>query len=165
METELLRIEDCPRTPRQALRNMGTDEWIETHASGTLRKNKRLGFAYRPQYLHERCAWEYGHVFEVLPRSRVTFGDPITEGDCKPVTEAGWFIDRYMTIGKTIFPKDYYECKYIFADRGDGTKTEGVGIVVRATCSTWLPAGHILFAIVAEYDPHQERFLPAQNPL
>lgn len=165
METELLKADKCPQSERQLLRQMTEEKWIDTFASGTLRKNKRLGFTYRTQYLHERCAWDYGHAFEVLPRSRVTFGDPITEGDCKPITESGWFIDRYMTINKAIFPSDYYECKYIHVEQGDGTKTEGVGIVVRATCAPWLPTGHILFAIVAEYDTHQKRFLPASNPM
>lgn len=164
METEILNPSTTTMSERQKIRLMSETDWIEKYASGTLRKNKRLGFVYRSQYLHERIAWEFGHVFELLPRSRVTFGDAISEGDCKPVTEAGWFIDRYMTQNKAIFPEDYYECKYIYAARPD-VESEGIGIVVRATCAPWLPTGHILFGIVTEYSKSSKVFRPAQNPL
>lgn len=166
METELLNpIFNGSPNDREKLRLMPESEWIDLHGSGTLRKNKRLGMVYRPQYLHERCAWEFGHCFELLPRSRVTFGDAITEGDSKPVTEAGWFIDRYVTINNAIFPQDKYQCKYIYASRQDGSEVEGIGIVVKCTMAPWVPTGHILFAIVTEYSKREKKFLPATNPL
>lgn len=166
METEIVGpIVDSPKTPRELIRHMSETDWIEAHGSGTLRKNKRLGMVYRPQYLHERVAWEFGHCFEVLPRSRVTFGDAITEADSKPVTEAGWFIDRYFALNGAIFPTDSYVCKYIFASRTDGTETEGIGIVVKCTSAPWIPTGHILFAIVTQYNKFRKAFEPAINPL
>jgi len=164
METELLPVPNNPSL-RQVIRCMSEVDWIESHGSGTLRKNKRLGFVHRSQYLHERVCWEFGHAFEVLPRSRVTFGDPISEADCHPVTEAGWFIDRYFSLNKATFPGDYYECKYIYASRSDDVEVEGIGIIVRATCAPWLPSGHIVFAIVAEYSKPFKKFRPAQNPM
>jgi hypothetical protein len=121
--------------------------------------------SWRSQYLHERVAWDFGHVFELLPRSRVTFGDAITESDCKPITEAGWYIERYFTLNKAVFPSDYYECKYITASRADGTVVEGIGIIVRETCAPWLPAGHVLFGIVAPFSKMLNKWLPTQNPL
>lgn len=163
METELLPV-PSRLSARQAIRCLPESVWIDKHGSGTLRKNQRLGFVSRPQYLHERVCWEFGHTFELLPRSRVTFGDPISEADCKPVTEAGWFIDRYFSLNKAVFPDDYYECKYIYSSRHD-VAVEGIGIIVRATCAPWLPGGHILFSIVAEYSKSLDMFKPAQNPL
>jgi len=78
-------IRNCPPLQRRvALRLMSAEEFIEKHASGTLRKNKHLGMVWRAQYLQERTAYEFGWGFECLPRSRVTFGDAYTEGDCKP---------------------------------------------------------------------------------
>jgi hypothetical protein len=163
METEQIKVPEIPSL-RQNVRMMPEEMWIDNHGSGTLRKNKRLGMVYRTQYLHERVAWEYGHVFEVLPRSRVTFGDAISEPDCKALTEAGWFIDRYFTLNKAIFPSDYYECKYIYVARGD-VEVEGIGIIVRTTCAPWIPAGHIVFGLVAEYSKISKAWRPAQNPL
>jgi hypothetical protein len=54
---------------RDQIRNMPEEEWIDKHASGTLRKNKRIGFSYRAQYLNERVAYEFGWGFQILPRS------------------------------------------------------------------------------------------------
>src|SRR5262249_9130124 len=58
-------IKNCP--PLQArvkLRLMSAEEFIEKHASGTLRKNKSLGMVWKQQYLAERCAYEFGWGFE-----------------------------------------------------------------------------------------------------
>ena len=133
------------------LRRMSEDDFIEKHASGTLRKSKRIGMVYRSLYLKERTAYEFGYNFEILPRSLVTFGDPITEGDCHPLTEAGWHIERYLFLngGKD----EYYECKYIHVDYPDGSKKQGLGIIVRRTTAQYVPTGHIVFAIVTEFDP------------
>lgn len=147
---------------RIAVRMMSESEFIETHASGTLRKNKRLGFTSRSQYLHERAAFEFGYAFECTARNRVTFGDPFTEGDCKPLTEAGWHIDRYLTM--SIFPEDYFEPKYIIVEDSDGSRREGVGIIVRQTSAPWVPSGFLVFAIIAEFNKAKGEWLPAVNP-
>lgn len=145
-------------------RLMSDEEFIKQHASGTLRKNKSIGFSWRKQYLHERIAYEFGWAFEIIPKSRVQFGDPITEGDCQPVTEAGWHIERYLDF--SIFDEDYFEAKYLTVDYEGNhkTKREGVGIIVRKTSAPFVPVGHIVFAIVAEFDPIKNQFLPAVNP-
>src|SRR5262249_36811643 len=132
------------------------------HASGTLRKNKALGMVWRSQYLEERTAYEFGWGFECLPRSRVTFGDAFTEGDCKPITEAGWFCERYMSLAQ--FPGDRCEVKYIVVDYGDGRQREGVGLIVRETSASFVPDGHLVFAVVAAFDPVKKRWRGAQNP-
>lgn len=148
---------------RVSIRLMKEDDFIEKHASGTLRKNKRLGFTWRSQYLHERSAFEFGYPFECMPRNRVTFGDPYTEGDEKSLTEAGWHIDRYLTM--SLFPEDYFEAKYISLEYPTNTFCrEGVGIIVRQTSAPWVPSGFLLFAIVAEYDRPNRKWLEAVNP-
>jgi hypothetical protein len=167
METQLVPMSPAvarckPLAKRVSIRTKSADEFIEQHASGTLRKNKRLNMSWRSQYLHERVVYDFGWGFEIVPKSRVTFGDPITEGDCKPITEAGWFCERYLEF--SIFPEDYFEVKYLQIDYGEGKKREGIGLIVRKTSANWLPKGHIVFAIVAEFDPIKNQFLPAENP-
>ena len=93
------------------IRMMSASDWIEEHGSGTLRKNKKLGMAWKAQYLEERIAYEFGWEFECQARSRIMFGDAYTEGDCSAVTEAGWHIERYMNL--SVFEEVKVECKYI----------------------------------------------------
>jgi hypothetical protein len=114
---------------RVALRTMSAGEWIETHGSGTLRKNKRIGFSWKAQYKEERTAYEFGWLFECVPASRVMWGIPITEGDCPAATEAGWHIERYMTM--RFFEEDVFEAKYIKVEYPEGTTKEGIGMVVQ----------------------------------
>lgn len=167
METRVVPIDlvICACEPLKklvALRQMDADTFVEQHASGTLRKNKRIGMVWREQYLHERAAYEFGWAFECLPRSRVTFGDAYTEGDVKPLTEAGWHIERYMQM--CVFPEDELEAKYINVEYKDGATREGVGMVVRQTSATFVPGGHLVFAIVAEFDPKTKQWREATNP-
>ena len=167
METVIVEIDPTVASSpvlarRVAIRTMDADEFVEKHASGTLRKNKRLGMVWREQYLHERVAYEFGWEFDCLPRSRVTFGDAYTEGDTPSLTEAGWHIERYLEL--STFPEDRFETKYINVEYKDGTTREGVGIIVRQTSAAWVPGGHIVFAIVAPFDPRSKSWLAARNP-
>ena len=136
---------------------MTAEVWVETHGSGTLRKNKRIGFAWMSQYWHERIAYEFGYAFEMLPRTRVCYNDAISEGDCHPITESGWFMERYMNL--SIFSEDVWEAKYIIAEDSDGTRREGVGLICRQT-SFVVPKGNVLFAIIAEFDNKTKKFQP-----
>jgi hypothetical protein len=167
VETQIVPLDEsvrsCPALARRvAIRTMDAEEFVERHASGTLRKNKRLGMVWRDQYLHERVAYEFGWEFECLPRSRVTFGDAYTEGDTPALTEAGWHIERYLEL--SLFPEDRFETKYINVEYKDGETKEGVGIVVRQTSTPWLPGGQLVFAIIAPFDPARKIWLPARNP-
>jgi hypothetical protein len=167
METKVVPLDESiaacpPLSKRVKIRMMSADDFIEMHASGTLRKNKRLGMVWREQYLVERVAYELGWGFQCLPRSRVTFGDAYTEGDEKAITEAGWHIERYIEL--SIFPEDRFEAKYITVEHKDGSKREGIGIIVRETSASFIPAGHIAFAIVAEFDAAKNGWQHAENP-
>ena len=148
-------------------REMSAEEWIELHGSGTLRKNKRIGFAWQKHYWHERICYEFGYGFEMLPKTRITYNDPITEGDCSAITEAGWFIERYMSL--SIFDDDLFEAKYIIAEYPDLDESlqykrkEGIGIIVKQT-SFNIPAGNIIFSIVAEFNRTNNSFNNAINP-
>lgn len=167
METQKVPLNEVlrkcePLNRRVQLRLLSAEEWVDRHASGTLRKNKSLGMVWRSQYLAERTAYEFGWGFECLPRSRVTFGDAYTEGDCKPLTEAGWLCERYLTLAA--FPDDQLEVKYIQVEYDTGTKKEGVGLVLRQTSAPFVPDGSLVFAIVAEFDPVRKRWKRARNP-
>lgn len=146
---------------RIRLRMMSAEEWIEEHASGTLRKNKRIGMAWKKQYWHERVCYEFGYTFEMLPRTRVVYNDANTEEDCSAITEAGWFIERYKNL--SIFFEDIFEVKYLIIEEQDGTRREGIGIIVKQT-SFNLPEGNIIFAIVTEFDLVKKEFKDAKNP-
>ena len=123
---------------RLAMRSMSIAEFMETRGSGTLRKNEAIGMNTTSHALHERVAYEFGYPFEALPERFVTWGEARSEGDCKPLTEAGWHIERYASI--SLFPSDEIECKFITAEV-DGVRREGVGIVIRKTSApcSWLP--------------------------
>lgn len=167
METKIVYMtEEAGRCPamrnRVRVRTMRDHEWVEKHGSGTLRKNKRLGMTWKSQYIEERTAYEFGWEFECQPRSRIMFGDAFTEGDSSAVTEAGWHIERYITM--SVFPEDRFECKYINVEYPDGSKKEGIGIIVRETSASWLTKGNIVFAIVSEFDPEKKEWKHANNP-
>lgn len=167
METKIVKMADelmnC-NTLKSIIeqRTMSADDWVEKHGSGTLRKNKKLGMTWRAQYLEERTAYQFGWEFQIQPRSRIMFGDAFTEGDSHAVTEAGWHIERYMTL--KMFPEDHFECKYINVEYGHGEKKEGIGIIIRETSVQWIPTGHIVFAIVAEFDSVNGEWKDATNP-
>ncbi len=145
---------------RLAVRQLSVDAWIDAHASGTLRKNKRLGCTFLEQYRHERAAFEFGWPFECYPRSRVMYGDAYTMGDCKPITEAGWHLDRLITLWP--FPEDLWDVKYVAITDGHGTtEREGIGAVLRQTSAEWVPAGFLVAGIVAEYDKVRDVWLEA----
>lgn len=147
--------------PRLLVREMSAEDWIERHASGTLRKNRRLGFAWRAQYLEERTAFEFGWEFKSLPASRVTVGRPFTEGDCSALTEAGWHIDRYLAV--SAWPGDVAVAAYLQVEEADGTRHEGVGLLVEQTSAAWVGEGRCVYALIAEFVPGQG-FLAANNP-
>ncbi len=149
-------------SPRATVRDLSDGAWIDRHASGTLRKAKSIDFSWRSMYLEERTAYEWGWGFVIVPKSRVIFGDPIIESDCRPLTEACWHIERYLTLNP--FPdSDKLEAKYIKVE-SKHEKKEGIGMVLRHTSADWIPEGHIVYAIIAEYDPRTHNFLPARNP-
>lgn len=147
---------------RIKIRNMSADEFVESHASGTLRKNKRIGMAWKSQYLHERVAYEFGYGFECIPRTRITVGNPITEEDSHSITEAGWHIERYQNM--SIFPEDTYSCKYLQVEYPDSSRREGIGILVEQTSAPFIPEGHTVYSLIAEYDPQKHKWKEAINP-
>ena len=58
---------------------------------------------------------------------------------------------------------DYFQAKYIIAEESEGSR-EGIGVLVRETSAQWVPSGHIVYAIVSEFDKTAGKFLPAVNP-
>ena len=151
---------------RVDIRHMKASEWIDAHASGTLRKNKRIGMKWRDQYNTERIAYEFGWGFESLPSSRVNFGDAITAGDCSAITETGWHAERMMSCN--VFD-DLFSVKYIIAQGGSGKNAnpdeirEGVGLVLKETSAPWIRANHLVFAIIALKDNETGEW-EAENP-
>lgn len=159
METEIVKPSILElNSKRWIIRSKEKEDWIAKHASGTLRKAVELGFSWRSLYLEERICYEYGWEFKYLPRSRVSFGDAIIEGDNSSLTETCWHAERYKTLNP--FPdSDYLEIKYIQLEN-----CEGLGLILRTTSAPWVPSGHIIYALIAEYDTKNKQWLPAKNP-
>lgn len=163
MDTVKVPFNLVPLSLPHKVRAKTEEEWINDHASGTLRKNRRLGMKYKTQYLQERAAFEFGHEFQLMPSTRVTWNDAMTYGDCKPITEAGWYSDKLISMCP--FAEDVYEVKYIIVEDSDGKRTEGIGIVVKKTSALFVPdSGYILFAIITEYCKNSHDYFPAKNP-
>jgi hypothetical protein len=146
---------------RVRLRTMSKDDFIQEHGSGTLRKNTRIGFDTNLQYKEERAAYEFGWGFKILNHTRITFGIPISEGDCHAVTETGWHTERYLEMN--LFEEDIFELKYIQIEESDGTKIEGIGLICRQTSASWVGNNSILYSMIAEYVPRQG-WNNAENP-
>jgi len=150
-----------PMWMRVRARFMSEAEFLFFHASGTLRKNARLGFDYKKQLLHERTAFDFGYGFEAIHESHVNWGAPITEGDCHAITEAGWHTDRYESIA---FPGDEFEIKYLKIHTGNGPDREGVGIIIRKTSAPYIPNNYVVFSLIAEVDVEKHDYKDAVNP-
>jgi hypothetical protein len=158
-------VEQMPDTLTVALekrikqRNKTAEEWIEEHASGTLRKNKKLGFAWKNQYLHERVAYEFGYIWEAISSSRVTLGKPVTMGDCKPITEVGWHSERYMELN--LF-SDKFALFYVTISDTDEITREGLALVCLETSAKWVGENKVLLALMTECVKGE--YQPCQNP-
>lgn len=145
---------------RVKIREMSMEAFIEQKASGTLRKNQSIGMNVFSHALAERVAYEFGYGFETCPARFVTYGEARSEGDCKALTEVGWFVERYKSV--CLYPDDEVEVKYIIVEI-NGIRREGVGMILKTSCS-WLPNSFIVFAIIAEYNTISHDYNPAVNP-
>jgi hypothetical protein len=140
---------------REIIRNMSEEEFIEKHGSGTCRKNKRVGLLYKKHYLEERVAFEFGYGFKIEKIGNITLGFANSEPDCHPITEVGWFADRWKNW--CAFDNDDIEVKYIIEKDG----TQGVGFVVNSNAH-WIPKNHIIYCIISKCK--KDIFKKAKNP-
>lgn len=143
------------------VRTMTEDEFIENHGSGTLRKAKKLGAAYKSLYKEERVAYDFGWEFKAIPNSRLMYNDVIAEGDCHAFTEACWHVERY--IQKNPFKDDIFELKYLQVTEEDNTY-EGIGIFCKQTNASYIGNGFSVFALIAEFDLKTNTWQEARNP-
>lgn len=136
-----------PAHPRRSVRDMPYEEFVERWGSGTLRKAARLHFDVRDAYIQERVRFEFGHGFEALQRSRVTYTDIKLEA-CQALTELGWHAERMIELRP--FDSDVFVCKHIDVEYANGRVKRGAGMLVLETSCTWIPQGYMVFCIVAE---------------
>lgn len=129
-----------------AARSLDDAAWVGAYGSGTLKYAREAGVSWRQMYLAERCAWEFGHGFELVPRSRVEFGDALADGDCPAFTETLWHFRRQRDT--RLLPGERIELKSLVVSGEDGPR-RGLAIVLRDVCAPWLPGGHLGFALVA----------------
>lgn len=163
-KTKIVELEVIKGFPENILevRTMTEDKFIENHGSGSLRKAKKLGTAYKSLYKEERVAYDFGWEFKVLPNSRVTYNDAIAEGDCSAFTESCWHAERYLQ--KNPFKDDEFALKYIVVEESENEKYEGIGLICKQTNASYIGDGNILFCIIAEYDTKNKVWHEARNP-
>lgn len=160
METKVVKFKKS-YTMLDKVRTMSKEKFIKKHASGTLRKNTKLGLKTYSQYLEERIAYEFGWEFQTDYATRVTVGPAMSEGDVKGSTELGWHAERYLNT--RVFKEDKVAVKYITYEDREGNIREGNGIIIEET-SFNLPNGYIVFAIIQEWDNNKNEWLEAVNP-
>jgi hypothetical protein len=134
---------------------------LKERFSGTLIKAQRHGLRVGEHAKHEAIAQTMGYLFEILPASRVTFGDALSEGDCHSITETLWHCDRL--IANHIFPEDVFEVAWITVSEDSGERV-GIGLVVKETSIQWIGSSNLLFAIVAIYDTVNHKWEAPVNP-
>lgn len=145
------------------LKNWLSTPFLSDRLSGTLRKNARIGFRHQSQLEHEAICQTMGYAFEILPTTYVTLNDAMTEGDCHPITEVGWHVDRLLSIHP--FDEDVFELKYIVVkDNLSFDVKQGVGIVLKETSIQWIRPGSLCFALLTEFDPKTKQWSECVNP-
>lgn len=147
---------------RLAIRNLTKEEFIDKHASGTLRKASKSGLNCDSHYLHERLAFEFGFSFESIDinKNTVIVKEGISLPDTPAITEALWLYDRYMAVRP--FDDEFY-LRYIKINE----EKEGLAIILEDLAFeriNWIPEDHMVFAIIAEYDPVNKTWKDAVNP-
>lgn len=153
---------------RDKMRKTPLNEWLtdvelSDRLSGTVRKNSRLGFKYLDQLRVEALAQTLGWIFESIPSTYVTLGEPISEGDCKAITEVGWHADRLISLNP--YEEDIYTLKYIIVQDAEcNVEREGLGLVLEQTSIQWIGAGRICFALLTEYNKETRKWSECENP-
>lgn len=146
--------ENSKKLPLNIVKNrtISNNDWIEAHASGTLKDNKDMGFVWSIQCLSERLAYTFGYGFSAFKSHLVTFNKSISECDEAAYTLAGRYSKYY--IAKKLFDEDYFEPKYIIIKDEHGKKEwEGIGLIIRETSATFIPNNTLVLAKVAQYIP------------
>ncbi len=150
------------------MRETPLKEWLTTkdlaeRLSGTLRKSARIGFKHGGMLFHEALCQTLGWGFEGVASSYVTFNDAVIEGDCHSLTEAGWHFDRMLHVWP--WPEDKFELKYInIQDTNGNIERQGVRVILRETSVQWIRPGHLVFALLTEYDPKTGVWTECTNP-
>jgi hypothetical protein len=134
---------------RLEIRTMSNEDFMLKHGSGTSNKSSRIGYRVGDFVYSERLAYEFGHEFQSMPSSQVTFNDVLAYGDCSAITESGWYTERLFSMN--IFDEDKYIAKYVICEERDGKRTEGIAVILRQTSAQWVRKGHVVFAIIAKY--------------
>ncbi len=154
MHTETVDLSPASRAlPERIVRArcQSNKDWVRAHGSGTLRDNMELGFVWSIQCLSERLAYTFGYGFCAHKAHLVAFNDSISECDERAYTLAGRWTKRYLA--KSLFPEDYFELKYLMLfNEVNVCEWEGIGLVVRQTSATFIPANTMVVAKIARYD-------------
>lgn len=154
MKTEIVDLSEASKKlPKriQDARSCSNDDFLELHASGTLKTNHELGFVSSIQMNSERLAYAFGYGFTYARASLVGFGEPISECDENAYTLMGRYFKRYKE--KRLFQEDEYTVKYLqVRDENGVVQWEGLGVVVEKTSAKCIPKNSLVYARVCEYN-------------
>jgi 8-oxo-dGTP pyrophosphatase MutT (NUDIX family) len=132
---------------QEAYQDTDPGAWIRAFGSGTLRRAKEEGMLWRSLYVEERTAFLYGYGFEMVPSSRVNFGQPLAEGDDPVTTAAGWHCRRLRRMHPEWSPGIRHAC----VEYPCGEKREGIVIVLSPSeREHWMPKSSVILAWMAD---------------
>lgn len=161
--TKGIKMQKKKKMRETPLKDWLVDFELKDRLSGTLKKNASIGFKYINQLNEEAIAKTLGWGFESAPTTYITFNDAITEGDCHSLTEVGWHVDRMLNIH--VFEEDIFSLKYIVVQDFEGNIIkQGVGVILKETSISWIMKGHLVFAILTEYDNKTKSWTECINP-
>ncbi len=143
------------------------EDFINMHASGTLRKGSSLGMLNVDMLIEEYVAYMFGYEFMAVPSSRVTIGEICIEGDQKEFTEFCWHTER----AKTMFfnAGDVIPCYATYEDP-EGNKTEGMAILINlkeefySNLRITIPKGRKILAFVSVFNQKEHCYESASSP-
>lgn len=138
---------------RAALTESSPCHWIASFGSGSLRRAKEEGMAWREMYLGERAALEFGYGFAPVAASRVTRGRALAEGDSPGTTETCWWARALRWRAARCGRADTFEVIHATIADGDGGSASGLALVCTPSPRPgWLPADRVLVALTVGED-------------
>ena len=134
---------------REAYIDKIPEGWIQEYGSGSLRRAMQEGMRWREMYYDERTAFEFGHRFSPVLKSRLMIGEPFAEGDSSATTETCWWARRL----RKLLPTCQVRVVQAHQTQEDESIHEGIAIqIVPQVNPHWLPAGRSIIAFTTDKD-------------
>ena len=131
-------------------RFMSKEYFLDTYASGTLRKSAQFGLAINNFLRDERIAFEFGYNWGWVAATNFEAGKLIGAGDCRMVTEAVWHLGTRRSLIPTTFPEDVFELRHIeteYTGKKGKVAVKGAALVLTETSASFVGTGNVVFCL------------------